>query len=301
MAADSFWSSVVFLSHLDGTSGGTTLSDVRGHTMSVVGSGVLSSAQFKSGTVSYYQAPGGDNYVSIGTPDDISFTAEQYWALEAWVHPVEAGTTYNVLSVLNAATQGLIQLALAFGTPTVSLLNSDLSTTTVSGGSAPTDAWTHIAVVRNGANIELFVGGSSVGSATLPTTNLAASYNGKVYLGVDMARLNAGSSSRSFRGYFDGVRITFDARYTAGFTPQSTYDGPPMLSGTVRDASNALVARVVRAYRRSDGILIGQTTSDASTGVFSIATLDATAHTVIVLDNGTPDENALIFDSEIPV
>jgi hypothetical protein len=73
------------------------------------------------------------------------------------------------------------------------------------------------------------------------------------------------------------------------------------IAGTVKDSVDAFAARTVRAYRRSDGALAGSTTSNGTTGAFAIAALDATAHYAVCLDDGTPDENALIFDNITPV
>lgn len=47
-------------------------------------------------------------------------------------------------------------------------------------------------------------------------------------------------------------------------------DGLFSISGTVRDVANTPAARVVRAYRRADGVLMAQTTSDAVTGDYTL-------------------------------
>ena len=53
-----------------------------------------------------------------------------------------------------------------------------------------------------------------------------------------------------------------------------TYNTPYKITGTVRDISNNPVARVVRAYRRSNGDLLAQTTSDAATGNYDLRVPD---------------------------
>ena len=58
----------------------------------------------------------------------------------------------------------------------------------------------------------------------------------------------------------------------------------PTLSGTVKDSVGNLAPRAVRAYRKSDGALSGATTSDPTTGAFSIPALDGTAHFAVVHD-----------------
>lgn len=66
-------------------------------------------------------------------------------------------------------------------------------------------------------------------------------------------------------------------------------------SGTVLDASNNPVARTVRVVRRSDGYELGETTSSAVTGAWSI-TLPATSEVqIICLDDAAGTlENDLV-------
>lgn len=57
-----------------------------------------------------------------------------------------------------------------------------------------------------------------------------------------------------------------------------------VISGTVKDVNGDFARRVVRAYRRSDGAFAAQAVSDATTGAFSCAALDTSAHYVLTLD-----------------
>lgn len=57
-----------------------------------------------------------------------------------------------------------------------------------------------------------------------------------------------------------------------------------VISGTVKDVNGDFARRVVRAYRRSDGAFASQAVSDATTGAFSCAALDTSAHYVLTLD-----------------
>lgn len=60
--------------------------------------------------------------------------------------------------------------------------------------------------------------------------------------------------------------------YSTGYIIRST---PYLITGTVRDASNAPAARVVRAYDRTTGELMAQTTSDAGTGNYTLKVYSA--------------------------
>lgn len=56
------------------------------------------------------------------------------------------------------------------------------------------------------------------------------------------------------------------------------------ISGTVKDEAGNFAQRIVRAYRRSDGAFASQAVSDATTGAFSCAALDTSAHYALTLD-----------------
>jgi hypothetical protein len=73
-----------------------------------------------------------------------------------------------------------------------------------------TGTWYHIALVRSSGTVNLYVNGTSVGSATI-----TSAINGP-YIVVG----GYYSSSFLFNGYLDDVRITKGfARYTSSFTP----------------------------------------------------------------------------------
>lgn len=69
------------------------------------------------------------------------------------------------------------------------------------------------------------------------------------------------------------------------------------LSGTVKDYSSSGIARSVRVIRKSDGGLVGTTTSASGTGIWSIATPTAGPYQVIEFKSDTDDEEAQIYDA----
>ncbi len=69
--------------------------------------------------------------------------------------------------------------------------------------------------------------------------------------------------------------------YVPGFGTVVTYP----ISGNVKDASGANAARTVRIYRRSDGMYVGSTTSDPSTGNYSFDSFYGGEMQRIVLDD----------------
>jgi hypothetical protein len=58
----------------------------------------------------------------------------------------------------------------------------------------------------------------------------------------------------------------------------------PALSGTAKDATGAFVQKLIRAYKRKGGDLVGAALSDATTGAWSITVADTTEHYTIEFD-----------------
>jgi len=79
-----------------------------------------------------------------------------------------------------------------------------------SNNAISTGSWLHIAAVRNGTTITLYVNGTSVGSGTLSTNYTITNYN--CYIGW------WGTSFYSLNGWVDEIRISNSARYTSNFT-----------------------------------------------------------------------------------
>lgn len=162
-----------------------------------------------------------------------------------------------------------------------------------------TGAFYHLSLNRSGGNWKLFVDGTQQGG-TQTNANTIARTSTQVQL---IGRYYA-SGAYEFAGYIDELVVTKGvARRSGDFAvPTEAFSSQMVqIAGTVKNAEDQFAARTVRAYRRSDGALAGGTTSNGTTGAFSISALDSTAHYAVCLDNGTPDENALIFDNITPV
>lgn len=83
------------------------------------------------------------------------------------------------------------------------------------------------------------------------------------------------------------------------------YVSPPVaqltmtISGTIYDDTSTATDRLVRVYRRSDGQLIGETTSDAGDGTYEVACPDEEVQR-IALDDDAGDLYNDIIDRVIP-
>lgn len=79
-----------------------------------------------------------------------------------------------------------------------------------------------------------------------------------------------------------------------------TGSNPYRITGSVRDVSNAPAARIVRAYRRSDGKLVGSTLSDATTGDYTLWLPDAGPFDVQFMTESGEQLNDLFYARSEP-
>ena len=167
-----------------------------------------------NGSSDYLQYPS-DTAFQFGTGN---------FTFEMWVYPT---TTTKAMTIVDTrsgsgSTTGLVPFEMsATGNVIVSIGGSQLFT---SSSALTGNTWTHLAVVRSGTNVTLYING------TKPTTG-----NGTSAAIVSDNFLTVGTSSGSkdttttnhFQGYIDDLRITKGyARYVANFTvPTITFPG----------------------------------------------------------------------------
>lgn len=217
VTADPYYNNVSLLLHGDGANGSTTITDSSPTPKAVTAAGnaQISTAQSKfggssiafNGTNSYLQTPHSNDY-NFGSSD---FTVE-FWIITTQTgqgtvaaHRTGGGAANtNWVIYLGFPTVGKASLYLSDGT---TYQVSGLSTTT----SVNTGSWVHVAAVRSGSTITLYVNGTSEATATWAGTVSATSRSLRIGDDTIGAYLN---------GYIDDFRITKGvARYTSNFTP----------------------------------------------------------------------------------
>jgi hypothetical protein len=144
------------------------------------------------------------------------------FTLEAWVYPTAA--TPNAYGVVLAQEQSSgtaawgVSLALSpSNVPTFfASASSGSYAVQISGSSAPMNAWTHLAAVRNGNTFTLYVNGVSAATttSTVSITQGSSPYGGLVCGG------SSAVAALQFVGMISNARVVNgSAVYTAGFTP----------------------------------------------------------------------------------
>jgi hypothetical protein len=196
----------------DGSNNSTTFTDSSTNNVSITrnGSPVISTAQSKFGGSSalfngssYLQMPASNNY-NFGTGD---------FTIEFWLYLLSQGTGgySHYFSVVDQPT-------FTFKSYSGYYYFYANSNTQVLTSSAPVlNSWQHIALVRNGTSLRIYVNGVVAGSSTI-SSSTAYGANGASIIGA------ANQAPNEFlNGYLDDFRITKGvARYTSNFTPPAS-------------------------------------------------------------------------------
>lgn len=189
------------------------------YTITTVGNAQVDTAQYQFGGASALFGNGEDSLRITGGIDQSSWSST--WTFECWFRA--ASFQDNNYLVHN---RGIIWLGgpsrsthsneviLALSSAPNTGVSYYVNFSPVSGG-WQTNQWYHLAVTHDNGTTEVFVDGTSLGTAS---TNS--------YLFTDLLDLDIGkhlsSSGNDFNGHIDEIRISDTVRYTSGFTPSTT-------------------------------------------------------------------------------
>ena len=293
MAYDIYWDKVVLAMHMDDTG----LTDVKGHTVALNGGAARSSAWSKFGGYSL-EIPSSGSYVRVSASADFAFGTGDF-DVSFFVRLDASGTQYMMQSDAIGTSGsdkwwiGYVSGQLGIGQH--STANKVAYTCTMNTGTEY-----YVRVCRVSGVTYVFLDGALLGSAsTFSSTSFSQ----------DGLSIGGISTPAYMTGFIDDLLICKGAgRSTSSFTvPLAAFaERLPAISGVVQDETDAYIQRLVRAYRRSTGNLVGEALSNATTGAYSIGTTSDDEHSVIMLDSSSipPSggvENALIYDRVIPV
>jgi len=175
----------------------------------ITNTGVNGSMYF-DGTGDYLTAPG-NNAFALTSVD---------WTIEAWIYPT-AINTYNFIYSREGSTNATTEIELYFGSTGALNLTVCVSSTVysanTSAGAIIINAWQHVAVVRNGGTLTIYINGVSVATNTTLST-LSLNDPGTSY--VPNIINQAAAANRGMQGYSSNFRfVKGTAVYTANFTP----------------------------------------------------------------------------------
>jgi len=179
--------------------------------LETVGNAQISTSVKKYGTGSLAFDGTGDRLVS---PPTYLFDLAGDFTIECWANfNTLAGTYTGIASYADSSGWYGWQLIKNNSNIQFQFLSASAGVGTVTSSSTvTTGVWYHIAVVRSGSTITLYIDGTSKGTST--TTASYSSANSFFRVGDER------TISYPLDGYVDDLRITKGyARYTANFTP----------------------------------------------------------------------------------
>lgn len=290
--ADSFYSSTKLLLHADGANGSTILTDSSpsSRSASSIGASYLSTAQAKFNASSLYFPQSNPVQYASHSDWNLNITA---WTWELWYYELSGSLGSLICRRTSGGAQGWV-----LTTNNVRALINGAGfegQQTWSGGALNT--WNHLAWVKNGTTLYVFLNGVLVHTKTgvntlLDTTNYLIFGQGD------------STSENRFKGYMDDIRWTPNvARYTASFiAPIAPFSNSAYgISGITLDDKGLPCSRLVRVYLRADGSYVNYQQSNVSTGKYDITTQGNGDHFVLVLDDSAGENyNTIIHDHVIP-
>ena len=181
--------------------------------LETVGDAKVSTSVKKYGSSSMSFDGTGD-YLKIPYSPSFNFGTGNF-TIEGWVYLNSLSASYYVVAgtfTTGTTDEWLIQIANNGNIRFLTIGSDDGEGATFRSASITTSTWYHLAAVRSGTTVTLYVNGTSVGSYT--NSNSIGSVSKVLYIGIQ----NAGTWPLD--GYIDDLRITRGyARYTTTFTP----------------------------------------------------------------------------------
>jgi len=219
------------LLHFDAANASTKFIDVYGHAVSAAGAGVdISNIQSVFGGAALYLP--GTGWLQTADSQDIDFGAGDF-TMEGWLY----ANTLAYMGIFSQRPQSTSYGPYTFGLdPDGSLSvvmsysggNWDVNLTTAAGIFS-TGVWHHVALVRYGGTVSIYVDGVLRGSA--PISSSLVSVASDFVIGSDAVVSNAPGGLQYWNGYIDEVRVVKgQALYTSNFTVPTSPLSPVILS-----------------------------------------------------------------------
>jgi hypothetical protein len=201
----------------------------------------------------YFDGTG--DYLALSTYNT-TFGAGDF-TVECWVYMPVVTNTYSSGIIGTTNYNGIdrgwaLDVVGASGYLRFYLYNSSgtgvtLNTTTV----LPANQWTHLAAVRSGTTVTIYMNGASIASGTNATTD---NFSAPIYIGTIATSFALGQSGYSYAGYISNARIVVGtAVYTGTFTPQTSSLTATQSSGTnIAAITGTSTSLLTLQYRRGE-------------------------------------------------
>jgi hypothetical protein len=198
---------------LNSTNGG--IIDYTGkNNLETVGDAKIRNNVVKYGNGSMYFDGTGD-YLLVPSDPSLDFGTGDF-TIEFWLNLANVTSTWQAIISRAYNITGGWRLYKNDGTAELRWYAGGTSVVLTSSSGIANNVWSHVAVVRNGTTLTIYVDGTNRGSATNSTNYTPGNYAVEIGSGVV-------TSAYPVTGYIDDLRITKGvARYTANFTPPTS-------------------------------------------------------------------------------
>lgn len=221
VAGDPLWSSTVLAAHFDGSNGGTSFTDEKGHALTGYGSIALSDAHGGSGGVSL-EVTSSATYVAAAASSDFVFGTGDF-TIEARIFPTTINAYHGIVDVSSYGDGVLLRIQ---PNTLETYINGSQYTRAVT---ISTNAWHDIAICRAAGVCQFFFDGEPVGSSFTNTANLTT---------TGIIGIGSCNHSRGERliGFIDEVRVTKAARYSGSYAPPARFLGGKSVGSPTENA-----------------------------------------------------------------
>ena len=166
------------------------------------------------------------------------------WILQSTTVAGDLAILYDnrPISTTGQSAQGVVLAVFPDGT--LSAANSEDGGWYHSTTSLPLNVWTHVAMVRDGAQLRMYIGGQPRGSFSINSskwTNITPD-------GVCLGNLSLYSAPDGWNGSISQCRISASALYTTSFTPARTLASAGSLFCLGASAKNLVDGRTMTVY-----------------------------------------------------
>jgi hypothetical protein len=176
---------------------------------------------------------GTNDYLTCTT--NTTFGASDF-TVECWVYMPSITNTYSSAIIGTTNYNGIdrgwaLDIVGSSGYPRFYLYNSSGTGVTLTSSTLlPANRWTHLAAVRSGTTVTIYMNGVSIASGTNATND---NFSAPIYFGTIATSFALGVSGYSYTGYISNARVVVGvAVYTGAFTPPTTTLGNTQSSGT---------------------------------------------------------------------
>lgn len=190
------------------------------HSVFAYGSVSSSTAQTKFSANSVYFA-GADDVAYIPDNDAFSFGSGDF-TFETWIYSTRTGSNQRFLGQYqNSTYQWFLRIN---SSNQLQVFWNDVSFG-LTGTAVNANEWSHVACVREGSTLSLYINGSRVNQRTMTVT--LANYSNYLCVGAGAASISGIGIFEEFRGYIDGFRITKGVARYSGATVAVPTDAFP--------------------------------------------------------------------------